>query len=702
MKKKLMTVALLVLCAIMVFAACTDKNKGDKDGDKSTILESYKPLMDGDTPLIVIVRHDESSAAEKDAAVSIKEQLSQKLGKNVQITVDWNFDKTKYPSDAFVVSVGNTTIPEAQDFISAQSGECCGIKIVDKTIVLATTNDMYLSILVDTFMSAVVEAEGAFWLDTAKVEYDSGEITTATVISGKTSQYSIVYRSTKGESDYPDEIAKDLSEALEEKFGVKLAVKGDNVAAGGKEIILDNCQRREVTAGIVQDLLYNEYVINVEADGTIVICGKNQETTLRGVEEFLEMAEMQKKSGEFKIASILSGKRTVEGLPSVPLYEDSKDFELISSVLNSSAMYYDEVSVDGYNSYLTQLEKAGYEFVVKNEIKGNIFATYQNDEAVINCYYTAYDSSMRVCVDSKMYTEIHNFEPQSTKAITTPMLIQYTSGCGYLLRLEDGTFVIYDSGMSNSEVYKNLNECIQKYNVTGSKPIVRAWMYSHPHVDHVGGFFKFCESYAGSIYVQQFVFNNPTRTHYQYTIDDPPDGDVILEDRIFKFLDYCEKYYPKADIVVGHTGQIMYFGNTKAEILHTHEDDYPTTLKAGNQISMLVRFTFGNQTILFTGDMHQTSNPLIIKMFGDHMKSDMVQMAHHGYNGGSADFYKAVDADVCLFTNKYESYLTLMNKPENMIGIKLASQVLVPVDEHDIIAFDLPYKSSYGEKWNRK
>ena len=205
--------------------------------------------------------------------------------------------------------------------------------------------------------------------------------------------------------------------------------------------------------------------------------------------------------------------------------------------------------------------------------------------------------------------------------------------------------------MTGNVIYKNIYESLKKYNVTNTKPIVRAWMYSHPHVDHVGGFFNFSENYAGDIVVQQFIYNNPTRSHYQYTIDDPPDGDVLLEDRINKFLNYCDKYYPSADVVVGHTGQIMYFGNTKAEILHTHEDDYPTHLAAGNQISMLVRFTFDNQTILFTGDMHQTSAPIIVNMFGDHLKSDILQIPHHGYNGGDSDMYESMAPTYAIWAN---------------------------------------------------
>ena len=702
MKKHLLIALSLILCALMLFTSCGDKGKDNDKISENKIPNTYAPLVKDSQAMIVIVRADRAKDEEKAVAMALKEELSDMLGTTVAITVDWNFDASKYPEGTYFVCVGNTELDVTKNYLAAYDFDMFGVKLEGNTVVVTSNNSAYLELATKEFTKAVVEVDGVCYLDTAALDYNSGEIVSTTVIDGKTSEYTLVYTNTKGQSDYPVDLAKDMAAELKDAFGVDIPVKDDYSGNYGKEIIIGACPRRAAVEGLADDLGYNEFKINLLDNGSIVIIGKNYETTRLGIEKFVSMAKAQAKSGEFKFASVLSGKYTAEGMPNVPLFEDSTDFELISSVLGSSAMYYKNTSVERYENYLGVLEKAGFELVVRNEIKGNLFATYQNDEAIVNCYYTAHDSSIRVCVDSKETTALHNYEPQETETKTTPMLIQFTSGCGYIIRLEDGTFVIYDSGMSNNQVYKNLNECLAKYNVTGTKPIVRAWIYSHPHVDHVGGFFKFCESYANNIIVKQFVFNNPTRTHYEYTIDDPPTGDVILEDRIFKFLDYCEKYYPNADIVTAHTGQIMYFGEMKTEILHTHEDDYPTHLAAGNQISVLARFTVDGQTLLLTGDMHQTSAPIIVKMFGSHLKSDFLQIPHHGYNGGTAEFYKSVKATTIIYTNNLESYQANKYKNAGDVAHSIAKQVLVPVDELDIIAFELPYQASYGTKWNRK
>lgn len=700
MKKKFLTTVSLILCALMIFTACGNKN--EKPSDEGTIPKTYVPLVDNSQAMIVVVRPDNSSDTEKEAAMALKGELSELLGTTVAITIDWGFDTSKYPSGTYFVCVGNTALDISKELTADKTYEMYGVKAEGNMIAVSATNSAYLELATKQFLKAIKSVDGVYYLDTASLDYDSGEITTATVIDGKTTEYTVVYENTKTLSDYPAVLANTVVSAFKDSYGVDIPAKDDHAQSYGKEIIIGSCQNRDVISGLTDDLLYNEFVIKLLDNGNIVIIGKNDETTRLGAEKFIEMVKAQAKSGTFKFASVLSGKYTAEGMPNVPLFENSTDFELISSVLGSSAMYYKDTSAERYENYLKELEKSGFELVVKNKIKDNIFATYQNDEAIINCYFTAYDKSLRVCVDSKETTALHNYEPKETKSVTTPMLIQYTSGCGYIIRLKDGTFVIYDSGMSNDIVYKNLYDSLNKYNVTGTTPVVRAWIYSHPHVDHVGGFFKFCESYANSIIVKQFVFNNPTRTHYEYTIDDPPNGDEILEDRIFKFLEYCEKYYPSADIVTAHTGQIMYFGDMKTEILHTHEDDYPTHLKAGNQISVLARFTIDDQTLLLTGDMHQTSAPIIVSMFGSHLRSDILQIPHHGYNGGTAEFYKTIKAQTLLYTNNLEAYQTNKNKNSVNTAVSAANQILVPVDENDIIAVELPYQASFGAKWNRK
>ena len=55
-------------------------------------------------------------------------------------------------------------------------------------------------------------------------------------------------------------------------------------------------------------------------------------------------------------------------------------------------------------------------------------------------------------------------------------------------------------------------------------------------------------------------------------------------------------------------------------------------------------------------------NAQIAKVYGDYLKSDVLQMAHHGLSGGEITLYQAADPDICLwpttetrFSGNYDS-----------------------------------------------
>ena len=51
------------------------------------------------------------------------------------------------------------------------------------------------------------------------------------------------------------------------------------------------------------------------------------------------------------------------------------------------------------------------------------------------------------------------------------------------------------------------------------------------------------------------------------------------------------------------------------------------------------------------GDTTQSvSNKIITPAYGNYIKSDILQVAHHGNRGGTLATYKAVDPDICLWT----------------------------------------------------
>ena len=100
------------------------------------------------------------------------------------------------------------------------------------------------------------------------------------------------------------------------------------------------------------------------------------------------------------------------------------------------------------------------------------------------------------------------------------------------------------------------------------------------------------------------------------------------------------------------TGQKYAFGNAAIEILGTFDDLAPFYMRAdsSNHTSVIFSVTLEGQRLMYVGDASSYGLLLAAKRYGSYLKSDVVQLAHHGNGDGSSDnsFYKAVNAPVVL------------------------------------------------------
>ena len=87
-----------------------------------------------------------------------------------------------------------------------------------------------------------------------------------------------------------------------------------------------------------------------------------------------------------------------------------------------------------------------------------------------------------------------------------------------------------------------------------------------------------------------------------------------------------------------HVGQTFYISNVKMDILYTLESYAPKVCNTFNTSSITAKFTFDTgDTCLITGDTTGFGLDIVTKMFGDYIKSDIVQISHHGANTGGYD-----------------------------------------------------------------
>ena len=64
---------------------------------------------------------------------------------------------------------------------------------------------------------------------------------------------------------------------------------------------------------------------------------------------------------------------------------------------------------------------------------------------------------------------------------------------------------------------------------------------------------------------------------------------------------------------------------------------------------MVIQFDTGKTKILILGDTGTKSSEKLLNNQKDKLKSDILQVAHHGQDGATEELYKQIDPDICLW-----------------------------------------------------
>ncbi len=215
-------------------------------------------------------------------------------------------------------------------------------------------------------------------------------------------------------------------------------------------------------------------------------------------------------------------------------------------------------------------------------------------------------------------------------------------GMSYVFILGSGAFFIIDGGYftpgEDERLYRRLcSHC------TG-KPVIAGWFFSHAHQDHIGVFIDMMMHHRRDLEIRQLIFN-----FQPLELPDTADGWRIKSNdlpTVRKFYDVLAAYCADIPVVTPHTGDLLTFDELTAEVLYTWEDlDGPGNF---NDHSTVIRAEVSGQKILFLGDINQAGSRVLLNS-GKPLKSDIVQISHHGFSGASEALYRAVDAGTALW-----------------------------------------------------
>lgn len=319
------------------------------------------------------------------------------------------------------------------------------------------------------------------------------------------------------------------------------------------------------------------------------------------------------------------------------------------SIVESYAGVEKEVMAD----LLKRLKKDGYKNVDTYDIWKNSFATYaKNGDAVYVAYYPDI-KEMRIV--SEPESQYLTFKDTPGKCSVKPLITQIDLtdfGLSYVIRMADGRFIIFDGGRIREEEADSLIACLRAQTPT-EKPIIAAWIMTHPHLDHYYAYFPFEEKYADECVIERFIYNFPDVTEKNIEIF----SELARPEREMKHLPLFEEAVKRsgAPVYRAHTGQKYKIGDLEFEILASPDDAFMNPSKF-NAISLAMKVVIAGQTVLWTGDS-QFPTVKMADRWGEYLKSDIYQVTHHGFPGGDIRAYSFIDPTVCLWPSfDYDSF----------------------------------------------
>lgn len=169
---------------------------------------------------------------------------------------------------------------------------------------------------------------------------------------------------------------------------------------------------------------------------------------------------------------------------------------------------------------------------------------------------------------------------------------------------------------------------------------VKAWFITHPHSDHVGALTEILDNPESGITIDQLYFSFAGRDWYET-------NEQYRADMVEKAVQSFQKLptvQVHGDIA---KGQVITIDDVTVTVMN---QPYLFTHNSINNSSVAYRAVMDGKSILFLGDMGaEAGNQLLADYGAGGLKSDIVQMAHHGQYGVTKEVYAAIRPQICLW-----------------------------------------------------
>ena len=206
-----------------------------------------------------------------------------------------------------------------------------------------------------------------------------------------------------------------------------------------------------------------------------------------------------------------------------------------------------------------------------------------------------------------------------------------------VMKTKEGAVIVVDGGRDVDAPH--LAEVIQEW---GGH--VDAWLLTHPHSDHVGAITEILNMDPMPLSIDKVYYSFLDKEFLGQEQVARRDSDLECYDQVTEALAKLPETEKCDTLTKGQTISVA-----GAEITVMNEP-FACTENSFNNSSVAYRVEMGGKRILFLGDMGwQAGEDFLANHTQEELKSDVLQMAHHGQRGVEEALYQAISPEVCLW-----------------------------------------------------
>ena len=213
--------------------------------------------------------------------------------------------------------------------------------------------------------------------------------------------------------------------------------------------------------------------------------------------------------------------------------------------------------------------------------------------------------------------------------------VQDTINTSFILKDED-TLLVFDGGFPCEANY--LHDYLLELGGT-----VNGWFLTHIHDDHIGAMLNVLNHYT-DIHVEKVFCNFPSD---EFIETYEPRQTTMTSIELSRLFHHTLSRLNIPLIRVNEQDTIS-FNKIAIRVLLTPDESI--TCGAINNSSCVFSVTVEGKRILFLGDLGPEGGArLLQRVEPDLLKSDYVQMSHHGQGGVNRDVYEIIRPDYCFW-----------------------------------------------------